>query len=729
MRKVLFALLALPLLAPAQEPVSNLRTTSSEVLLDFVVRDTHGNVIRNLSPDEIKVFENGVLQPVRHFEFVDGRSMVEPQSPAIKTAVPAAKDAKGAHLDVNELREISIVTVVIANVDPRGRKLAENAMKEFIKKELRPDTYVGVFRLGPGGLREVQNYTNDGEKISAAVEQTVRRVNIDQPVTGDLFRPHTGLGLGNDPDDPTSSSVSIPSASTPIVDQQLSTSANINAIADPMARSIELLMESEYTNEMGDAYGDSMRYLTELSMLVHAQESIPGRKVVLLFSAGLPMTPDSVEMLRNVVSSANRSNVSIYAVDTRGVTSQSDLDASRRLVTQAAAASQKQFLAGDNQLVTPEEVMSGELADASIHADTRENLVELVSGTGGALLPDSLDLREPLRRVMEDVRTHYEASYSPTNLSVDGSFRKIKVKVLRPGAVVFARQGYYAVPVINGHQVYPFEAATLKAINTRPLPHQLQFHASVLQFRPGAAQTQMSFVFQIPARQLSTVKDHDLFKGAAAVTVLIKDNQGQVVTKLSKDLPYEVPAAKKAGQDAGTLSFTAPFFLAPGHYTIETATVDRQSMKASVSRSALDVDNDSGFAISDVSLARSVEDIHGPANMLDPLESRGGKVTPDLSDLVKPDENGNLKFYAVAYPPAPVDAKVIIKVQLLQDEKVVAQSPEYDVPLDSNGAATMLASVPAAKLPAGQYAAEVSFQYKGEKLSKSLKFSLAGGAI
>ena len=279
-----------------------------------------------------------------------------------------------------------------------------------------------------------------------------------------------------------------------------------------------------------------------------------------VFSAGLPMAPDSVEMLRNVISSANRSNVSIYAVDTRGVTSQSDLDATRRLVTQAATASQKQFLAGSDQSVTPGEVVSGEIADASIHADTRENLVELVSGTGGELLPDSLDLREPLRRVMEDVRTHYESSYSPTNLSTDGSFRRIKVSISRPGALVFARQGYYAVPVLVGHQVYPFEAATLKAINTRPILHQFNFHAVALQFRPSGAQAQLSFVVQIPTRDLSMVKDQESVKVEVAVTALVKDDQGQVVAKISKDIPYEVPLTKKAELERETVSFTAPFF-------------------------------------------------------------------------------------------------------------------------------------------------------------------------
>jgi hypothetical protein len=147
-----------------------------------------------------------------------------------------------------------------------------------------------------------------------------------------------------------------------------------------------------------------------------------------------------------------------------------------------------------------------------------------------------------------------------------------------------------------------------------------------------------------------------------------------------------------------------------------------------VSRSVLDVDQDSGFSISDVSVVRRLDDIHGTANPFDPFESRGGTVTPELSGSVQPDSGGNVRFYAVAYPPAPVEEPVVVKVEISQDDNVLAQSPVYQVPLDSNGAASALASVPAAKLQPGQYEANVTFQYKGEKLTKKVEFTLAEAA-
>src|SRR5579859_3305310 len=141
--RILFCLgLLLPLAVTAQAPESapaadslqkseanaestvTLRTNVNEVLLDVVVRNKSGKIIRDLKPGEVKVFENGAPQSVRHFEFLDGRATAAPPTPVAANAVTTTAGGRTAPLDVNALRDISVVSVVIANVDPRGRQLA-----------------------------------------------------------------------------------------------------------------------------------------------------------------------------------------------------------------------------------------------------------------------------------------------------------------------------------------------------------------------------------------------------------------------------------------------------------------------------------------------------------------------------------------------------------------------------------------------------------------------------
>ena len=167
MRHLICFLLVLPLVLSAQTPEPNLRSTVSEVLLDVVVRDKKAHIIRDLRPEEVQVFENGVPQTIRHFEFFNGHSTGQgspANTPAVSTGTPVV--ASVVH-DVNELRDISVVSVVIGPMgpDPRGRKLALEAIRKFIKDELQPNTYVGVFRLYHGDLWVAQPYTNDAEMI------------------------------------------------------------------------------------------------------------------------------------------------------------------------------------------------------------------------------------------------------------------------------------------------------------------------------------------------------------------------------------------------------------------------------------------------------------------------------------------------------------------------------------------------------------------------------------
>lgn len=705
MRHLLCVLVALPCFVTAQTPPADspqpiIRSTTSEVLLDFVARDRHANIIRDLRPEEVQIFEDGIPQNQRYFQFIDGHAIVPPSvQPQGITAQPP-RNSPADPLPVNEVREMSVVSVVIGNLDPRGRELTLKAMRDFAKTDLGPNTYVGVFTLSMGGLRVAQNYTNDATEVSAGVEKAVTNVLAGS------FIP-VGIGGG----------FSLPSAT-------------ISPYVRTASKQFSKFAATAWVNEMHDVYMGSMQYLSPLRSLVDAQAQIPGRKVMLLFSAGILVHTDTVELLRSIISAANRVNVSIYAVDTRGLTVNSTLGDSRRRLEAAANASMNAQMAkvsGGDQEVTVDEVMAPEIAATSIHSDTRANMKELAEGTGGALLPDTLNLREPIREAIENSRIHYEVTYAPANPSLDGNFRKIVVKVTRPGVKVFARSGYYAVPLVNGRQVYPFEVATLKAIDTKPDLHQFDLHVKTLEFRPGAARTQYAFVFQAQTKDLNVMTDEKWAKVHVCVTALIRDSGGEVVDKISKDIPYEVPLAKKAELERGTVSFTAPFFLPPGHYFIDAAAVDRQSMKASVNRSTLDVEQSSDFAMSDVTLVRRIDQIRGTANAYDPLESRGGKVLPDLTDIVTPDQAGNIKFYAVAYPPASMVAPVAMTIEIWRDGQPIMRSAESQVSPDASGAASVLASLPAAKLQPGNYKARVSFQCSGQKLTNETTFIVAGG--
>ena len=108
-----------------------------------------------------------------------------------------------------------------------------------------------------------------------------------------------------------------------------------------------------------------------------------------------------IDRFRDLVGSAERANVTFYPVDVGGL--RGDLRATETLRTLAGA-------------------------------------------TDGYAAVNSNDIAAGFRRVADRLTSYYLLGYYSTNTANDGKFRKIEVKVARPGVSIAARRGYLAPP-------------------------------------------------------------------------------------------------------------------------------------------------------------------------------------------------------------------------------------------------------------------------------------------
>jgi VWFA-related protein len=67
----------------------------------------------------------------------------------------------------------------------------------------------------------------------------------------------------------------------------------------------------------------------------------------------------------------------------------------------------------------------------------------LAEDTGGFSVRNTNDLRRGLNRIAEEGRNYYLIGYSPADASKAGEYRRIKVRVDRPGLKVRCRPGYF----------------------------------------------------------------------------------------------------------------------------------------------------------------------------------------------------------------------------------------------------------------------------------------------
>ena len=81
-------------------------------------------------------------------------------------------------------------------------------------------------------------------------------------------------------------------------------------------------------------------------------------------------------------------------------------------------------------------------------ADTgARDMERLASETGGRVINvgnNGKRLQEAFDQIQDELRTQYLASYTPTNLKIDGTFRPLNI-TCQPGQKIQARKGYYAM--------------------------------------------------------------------------------------------------------------------------------------------------------------------------------------------------------------------------------------------------------------------------------------------
>jgi len=644
---------------PGDSPLV-LRSNAQEVLLDFVARDKHQKLVTDLQPEDIEILEDGAPQKVRGFRYRGGQG-----EPALRDADASAR-AIGSTPRYAALSQINVVTLVFEGLSPATRTQATQAAKDFLANEVGSDTYIGIFTLNQR-LALLQQYTSDLKLLNQAVDRAAS--GAYQTFAKDMEA--VVVRLNSIDSDPTQFQAIHPGSA----EERGPTAADSgHATFLRMERAMAELTIRVMSNQAGNLSIDA------LQQLIHAQAQLPGRKTVIYFSGGLILPPGQPERYRAVVSAANRANIAFYTVDPSGLSA-----LSRRRVSSVTGKALR--------------------LEASLPTNYQENLRELAEDTGGFSITDTNDMRVPLRHVMEEVRAHYEATYAPVSSNYDGHFRNIEVRARRSGLKLQSRKGYFALPMLDGEAVAPFEMAALAVLDSRPLPHAFDFHAAVLTFRTAAGETECRAVFSVPSRALHFTEDAQAksFRIHVSFLALVKDEQDQVVRKISRDLPFQAAASRRPEFERGEVTVTLPLRLPPGRYHLEAVANDRDGEAASTTRIALVIPSAAaggGIAMSDLVLVRSVQPAGDYRDATDPLEFSGGKVTPEMNSTIAK-SSGAEGVYFVVYPGP--EASPDVRIAISHNGGLVNSVRPNLPPPDADGSLRAVSRIPFGSLAPGVY--------------------------
>ncbi len=682
-------LIALSLLA--QQDV--IRTSTSEVIVDVVVRDKKGKLVTGLGAGDFTILEDGVAQRITAVREVKG-------------SLVAGADGKanaGGTGPTDATRPVRLISLVFDRLGIDSRRLARQAANDLIKADLASDVYIAVFS-NDLYLKAIQPFTNDRLKLKAAVE----RVTGGGAMTN-FADANASLKLA------VSSSGGSEGAAAAAAGGSRGSSVDGAGMAqESMNRMVSDMLEFAETS-VQEQQGRSSIF--GLWGIVKEQGRLPGRKTVLYFSEGLQLPNSLLGQFKSMISDANRSNVSVYAIDARGLSTAEDSQASRDALNTSLKVSVGTYKSTEtSSAVSRTEANQFDRNMDSIRSNPQVNLAELAEGTGGVLIANMNDFRKPIQRITEDLGSYYEVIYRPQNGNVDGSFRAIATKCSRNDVTIQSRSGYFALPTLKGMNVMPHEVPLLKALSTSPLARGLDFRASVWLGRPAAEVYNGTIIFEMPMKEMtfrelevkSTVLPGPSFRAHVSFLALVKNSEGTVVGKVSNDIPINLPRERLEGFRAGSVFFTRQLLLPPGRYTIESAAGDLEASKVAARKTALVVPkpDPAALAVSAITLVRRLEDAPANPSADDPFIVGKSRVVPTLADNVPVGGKNALSFFFSIYPAAgadPVEAGIEI---LLDDKAIGGGKLQLPAPL-ADGHIPYLATIPLEKFKPGLYEVRV----------------------
>lgn len=679
----LAAIALLPAVAAPQNPAPQspaIRAGAEEVVLDVVVRDKKGKLLRELEPSDFEVYDNGVKQTIRSVRLVEGKEAV----------------TKTGNTTLDPLRQIRLVTLVFERLSPEGRRFARQAAQDLLRAAPPANVFYAVMAIDQK-LSVLQQFTADTQLLRKAVDRATSGLYAEFPADSDRIKEQLTKQIGAAPDGRTTA-------------EHIQDLADANP-RDPsqalMAQAMLNILQFNQSMENTEAARIS---IFSLLAMVRGQAALPGRKTILYFTEGLRIPTNLDNAFNAVMSSANRANVTFYGIDARGLLTRGDNASALEELRNAASNSRQVAQDTGGKPVTADQVKAADTAEESMKANVQTELRNLAENTGGFLIANTNDLRAPLRKVVEEIESYYEIAYAPQIETYDGRFHKTSVRLVNSDAKVQSRSGYFALPAGDTMSVlHPYEAPLLKALGTSPLPKDVAFRSAVLRLDHRSAEIHAALVVEVPLQSLTFTEDQasKTYSARTSLVALVKNAQGEVVKKFEQDLPVHGPLDQLAAVKEANFLYKDQFTVPAGRYTVETAVLDGESAKIGARRAVfVAASKPVGVGLSSISLVRRFEANAPNLDPAEPFQIRGGRVTPTLASAI-PAKGGQVSLFFIVYPDPSIAAKPEAFVEYLLDGKPVGRGDVALSAPDAKGRVSCIMSSSAESMKPGTYEVRV----------------------
>ena len=646
---------------------ATIRSTVSLVEIDVQITNRDGKPVKGLKQEQFTVTEDGKPQKISTFEYNDierietaGKGEEAPITVPVGT-VTSPEEIKAVVRD----HRMIVLFFDLTSLQAEDLLRSTRAAQKYLQEQMTPADLVAVVAFG-NTLKVVANFTNDRDLLKQSVDALV-----------------------------------------PGHEAALSQLADAATAADG---------ETAVTEDTGAAFTaddtefnifNTDRKLAAVEALCEVLEAIPGKKSIIQFTSGITQTgEENRSELIAATNSANRSNVSIYSVDSRG------------LLTATPGGDASTGASGGTAMFTGATVIS----QSQSRQDSRDTLATLAGDTGGRTFFDVGDFGKVFQSVQNDTSGYYLVGYYSTNAANDGAWRRVHVKVdqLPAGVHVRAREGYYAAKNFGVFTTEDRERQLEQAFQSETPEVELPLAVETAEFRLNANQVFVPISAKLAPSALQWAQKRGSRETAFDFAAEVRDaKSNRVVGALRDTITVKIGTEHFQDIQQHALVYQGGMILAPGEHKLKFLARENESgrigtfeQKISLAPPQLD-----RLQVSSLLLSSQVEAVQQNTAQIktqalgqdakmksSPLDVGGERIIPSVTRVFTGEQT--LYVFFQAYAPQKADANSLRaglvffrNGQRLSDTPMVAAT-EYD---EKSRTASFRLSLPLAELGAGRY--------------------------
>jgi VWFA-related protein len=388
------------------------------VKVDVVVTDKSGNPATDLKQQDFTVYDEGKAQTITSFDVVQrpdasstGASAARPARPRFATnAGPAESPGRSFVILFDNL-----------HMTPGNAQTGKAAVATFLEKGVREGDRVSLVATGGGAWWSTRMEAGRPDLLAVLKGLDGRRIldnALERLTDYEAMRIYVHQDL--DVARRAARRLDTYSSRSRTESQQMR-----DQLAERMVNpgAIDPYLESRATQTYLATRSRTRLSLGVIERALKPLAASNDRKALVLVSEGFVFDP-SEETFDRVTEAARRANAAIYFVDVRGLQGLSSI-----------------YSAQFGAPIAERDLMSA-IADTTQDGEGGHALAQ---DTGGFSVRNTNDLGSGMERIGRESRSYYLLSFVPANLTRDGRFHKIEVKLKgKGGLTVRARKGYFA---------------------------------------------------------------------------------------------------------------------------------------------------------------------------------------------------------------------------------------------------------------------------------------------